>query len=77
MGWNRVCTHLYAVEWDTEEDDACEALLDEGAEEFVEAVDTPSALSRERGNVDASVWVVCDEDGVHEHGLVELAAGLP
>lgn len=70
-------TYLDTVEGNAEEDHASEALLDEGPEEFLEAVDAPATLAREGGDVDAGVGVVGDEDGIHEHGLCEMATGLP
>ena len=70
-------TDLVAVQRDTEEDDAPEALLHEGLEELLELVHAPPALAGEGGDLDARVGVVGDEDGVHEHGLCEGALSLP
>lgn len=70
-------TDLVAVQRDTEEDDAPEALLHEGLEELLELVHAPPALARKTGDLDARIRLVGDEDGVHEHGLCEGALSLP
>ena len=73
----RIHTHLLALHWHTEEDDALKALLDERTDELLELVHTPSALAGEGRDLDARVGVVCDEDGVHEHTLGQGTLCLP
>ena len=70
-------THLHAVEWHTEEDDALKALLHQRSEELLELVHAPAALAGQGRDLDARVGVVRDEDGVHEHRLGEVPTGLP
>ena len=62
---------------DAKKNDATKALLDERRKELFQPVDTPSALTRKTGDLDARVGIVGDEDGVHEHPLREAAPCLP
>jgi len=72
-----VGAHLFAVQRHTKEDDAFQSFLYQWAKERLELVDTPPTLTRQGRDHDASFWVICDEDWVHEHGLCELPAALP
>lgn len=67
-------THLVHLKGDTKEDNALEALLDEGTNERLELVDAPALLAGKRRDDSLSIGVVCDEDGVHEHVLGEGTA---
>ena len=69
--------HLGAKEGNTEEDDASETLLNKGAEELLEPVDTPPALTGETGDLHAGIGLIGDEDGIHEHVFGEGALSLP
>ena len=74
---SRAETDLFAVQWDTEEDDAAQAFLDEGPEKLLQSVHSPPALARKGRDLDMGVRLVGDEDGVHEHVLGEGALRLP
>jgi hypothetical protein len=69
--------YLDAVKRHPKEDHALQTLLHEGPEEPFQLVDAPAALAGKGRDELGGVWVVGDEDGVHQHGLCEVAAGLP
>ena len=60
-----------------EKNDAAEALLDERSKELFESVNAPPALTRKTSDLDSRVWLIGDEDRVHEHIFGESMLRLP
>jgi len=68
---------LLAIHRHAKQNHAPQALLHKRAQELLELVHAPAALTGERLNFNARVRVVGDEDRVHEHRLRELTPALP
>jgi len=69
--------YLYTSQRHTEQDDAFQTLLYQWANEALKFVHTPPTLAGQSRNFSASIGIVGDENGIHEHGFCELALGLP
>lgn len=69
--------YLDTIHRDAEQDDTLEAFLDERSDEVFQLIDAPPALVWKGGYYLACIWIISDEDGIHEHGFRELPLGLP
>lgn len=71
--WSAPETHLFQIQGNSEQNYTSQTLLDQRLEETLESVDSPSFLSRQCWNRDFGIGIVRNEDGVHEHVLVQCS----
>ena len=60
-------TYLVALQRNTEQNYAFQSLFHKWTQESLEFVYAPSALAGQRSDLEACVWIISDEDRIHEH----------